>query len=397
MTRLTLRSFTRWIGPMAVLLAGIALAQPGPTETLYRDGQDALADGRFSDAVEAFRALGDQPGAAVDRALYWQAYAESKAGRRSAALSTLTRLVEQFPASRWLDDARALQLELGGLSPERVAVEADDELKLYALDALMHGDPERAVELLEAFLAGDQPKRLQEHALFVLSQTSSPRAGELLTTFARDGSKKDLQREAIRALAISGESAAITELTSIYRASNDVETKHEVLQSLVAASAPDATLELARAETDRALRSRAIETLAAMGATEQLSTLERTLGPEHRSEIYRAYGIAGDSETLLRALGQARDPQTTTAVIEALGIAGVDPEIRERLLEAYRRGNETVKDSVLHALVVAEDSGALLEVFRSEADPERKGAALRSLSIVGGPEVDSLIEQLVEQ
>ncbi|MEO1366384.1 MAG: HEAT repeat domain-containing protein, partial [Acidobacteriota bacterium] len=237
-----LRSPNAWAAViLTVCFAGMVLAQSSPAEKLYREGQDALAEGRYAAAVEHFRALVDEPDARADRALYWRAYAEARAERRSEALSSLARLAEDYPESRWLDDARALQLELGGIQPERAAEMGEDDLKLYALDALMQANPERAVALLESFLTGDHSTRLKKRALFVLSQTNTPRAKEMLLEYARGEAAAELQREAIRALGISGDPSAVAELKTIYRSTESRDMKDAILQSFVAADAADAT------------------------------------------------------------------------------------------------------------------------------------------------------------
>lgn len=381
----------------AALVTGIALAQPSPADELYRQGQDALADGRYAAAVESFQKLGAEPGAQPDRALYWRAYAEAKAQRRQAALSTLARFAEEHPESPWLDDAQALRLELGGLAPERAVEASEDDLKLYALDALMQANAERAVALLENFLAGDHSLRLKQRALFVLSQTDSPRAAEMLKDFARDGSNRELQREAIRSLGITGETTSINELKAIYRAA-DRETRQHIIHSLVAATAPEATVELVLEESDAEVRRQGIHALGAMGATEHLETLAERLGPEHRADIFRGYGIAGESAPLLRAIRGAEDPKATSEAIQALAIVGIDQEARNLLLDVYRSGgSREVQENVLQAFMVADDGETLLDIFRTEEDPELKAQALRFLTMVGGPQVDALLEKILEE
>ncbi len=77
-----------------------AAALPDPDSSRserYRAGQRALADERWSDALQIFSAIADQKGSEADAALYWKAWTESKLGRRADALTTLATLQRTDP------------------------------------------------------------------------------------------------------------------------------------------------------------------------------------------------------------------------------------------------------------------------------------------------------------
>ena len=365
-------------------------------DAYYRQGQDALAEGRFSDAAERFRSLSREDGAQVDRALYWQAYAESKAGRKQAALRTLKRLGDDFPDSAWLDDARALELELGGVTAETAVKAADDDLKLYALDALQQADPDRAVELIDDFLGGNHSTQLKRHALFILAQTETPRAAEILSNLARTPGSP-LRDEAIQALAVSDEPAAVEQLAEIYRASSDTQTKRQILNALVASDAAQVTADLAMAETDTELRRQAIRTLGAMDAVDQIERLAEAFGPEYRREIFQAYGIADQPAPLLKILRESSDPDEIEDAIEAMVIADDGDDARDTMLALYGQTSERrIQQKVLEYLMIQDDAESLIEIFRQEDDPELKRRALQSLSHIDDPRVQSLLEELLK-
>lgn len=387
---------------LAILLALVAttpsLARLSAEEAdaYYRQGQDALADGRYDDAAQQFRALSLEDGAQVDRALYWQAYAESKAGRERAALRTLERLFDEFPRSAWLDDARALELELGGVAAETAVAAGDDDLKLYALDALREADPDRAVELIDEFLRGDHSTQLKRHAVFILAQTETGRAAEILSALAR-APGSELRDEAIQALAISDDPAAVEDLAAIYRASGDTQTKHQILSALVASDAARITADLAIEETDPELRRQAIRTLGAMEATDQIERLAEAFGPEYRREIFQAYGIADQPAPLLRVLRESRDPGELEDAIDAMVIADDGDDARDTMLALYRKTSEPrIQEKILNYLMIQDDAEALIEIFREEDDPDMKRRALQAVSHVDDPRVESLLEELLK-
>lgn len=365
-------------------------------DAYYRQGQNALAEGRFSEAAEHFLALSREDGAQVDRALYWQAYAEAKAGREKAALRSLKRLGDEYPDSAWLDDARALELELGGVAAETAVTAGNDDLKLYALDALHQADPDRATELIENFLDGDHTTQLKRHALFILAQTETARAAEILAGLARTPSSP-LRDEAIQALAVSDEPAAVEELAEIYRSSGDMQTKHQILSALVASDAARVTADLAIEETDPELRRQAIHTLGAMEATDQIERLAEALGPEYRREIFEAYGIADQPAPLLRVLRESSDPGELEDAIEAMVIADDGDDARDTMLALYRKTSEPrIQQKVLDYLMIQDDAEALIEIFREEDDPDMKRRALQAVSHIDDPRVQSLLEELLK-
>ena len=77
----------------------------------------------------------------------------------------------------------------------------DEDLKLYALQALSQQDPAQAVPLLERTIRGaNSSPKLRERALFVLAQMSDPRARKLLADAAKDDAHPEVQSKAIQYL-----------------------------------------------------------------------------------------------------------------------------------------------------------------------------------------------------
>jgi hypothetical protein len=112
-------------------------------------------DRALRDFDQYYKGAAEIKDARADGALYWKAYALSKPGRRDDSLAMLAQLEKSYPSSRWLNDAKALQLEVRqasgqGGSPES---QTDEDLKLLAINSLMNTDAERVVPLLEKLLA----------------------------------------------------------------------------------------------------------------------------------------------------------------------------------------------------------------------------------------------------
>ena len=150
-----------WTGVVETLTADQGMSARGD---LYREAQRAMDQKDWSAAEDLFGQVAKEGGEDADAALYWQAYAQYKRGRESVSLKTLAELQRTYPESSWIDDAKALEMEAkpgtGGLVD--ASAEADEELKLYALNSLMHVQSERAIPVLDEFLAGEHSIEMKE-------------------------------------------------------------------------------------------------------------------------------------------------------------------------------------------------------------------------------------------
>src|SRR5262249_31352778 len=115
----------------------------------YEGAKDAYDDHNWRRAAAGFAKVANMKGAHADGALYWLAKTQNNMGMRSEALSTILLLRQQYPKSKWNDDAKALELEVRQSAGQQPAPEqiTDEELKLIALNGLMNSDPERAIPI----------------------------------------------------------------------------------------------------------------------------------------------------------------------------------------------------------------------------------------------------------
>src|SRR5580698_6527749 len=125
-------------------------------DELYSDGREALDEDRYDRAAEKFSELASLNGPQTDAALYWKAYAENKLGKRDSALATIADLEKRFAQSRWIKDAKALEIEVRQTTghPSNPDNQSDDDLKMYALQGIMNGNPEKGVPAVEGILNG---------------------------------------------------------------------------------------------------------------------------------------------------------------------------------------------------------------------------------------------------
>src|SRR6185437_12678184 len=193
----------------------------------YDRGQQALDQSRWDRAVTAFDRVAEMKGPKADAALYWKAYAQNKQGQRAEALGTIAELNKTYPKSRYLQDAKALEVEVrrDAGQPVRPENENDEEMKLLALNGLQNSAPDEAIPMLQKFLQGSSSPKLKERALFVLAQSNSPKARDILVGFAKGNANPELQVKAIQYLGIHGGAESRAALADVDASTNDVDVK----------------------------------------------------------------------------------------------------------------------------------------------------------------------------
>ncbi len=251
-----------------LLFAITLIAQSPRNDRSYEEGTRALDRSKWEDAARLFTQEANRKGPRADAALYWKAYAESKLGHRDAALATLANLRHDYAASRWLNDAQALEVEVKQQTGTPVSPDAEqsDELKMLALNGLLHNDPDQALPLIEKLLHTSTSRKLKGQALFVLSQSKSPKAAQILHDAANGAFNPDIQIEAIHMYGIGRGNG--DELVKIYAGSTDARVKGAVTDALFIQHNAKALIDLARKESHPELKKQLVEKLSVMRTPE---------------------------------------------------------------------------------------------------------------------------------
>ena len=264
---------------------------PQTEDAAYTAGTHALNDNRWSDAVAAFDQVVSAKSHRADAALYWKAYALTRLGKPDLANATCLQLHTQFEASRWNRDCAALHLTEANPSAAPGAnrhaqndypyqnyyyyqyqtdgkdtsqKDSNAELKMLALNSLLHRDPAQAIPLLRNILTGDQPDSLKKHALFVLAQGRSPEADALMHDLVLGKMGPNLQLQGIQASGVYEGRRSGEPLAEVYRTSSDPKVKRAVISALFVAGDDQHLVDLARAEKDLELKRVIVSQLALM-------------------------------------------------------------------------------------------------------------------------------------
>jgi HEAT repeat protein len=379
-----------------------AQAQSSSAETredqIYKSATAALNAQQWQNAIDQFSQI---KGSKSDGAAYWKAYAQNKLGQRAAALETVGLMMKQYPRSTYINDAKALEIEIHGAAGQAAqgiqdagSTQGDEDLKLYAINSLMSADPERAVPALEKLLGSSQSMRVKERALFVLSQSGSSRAQDLMAQIARGQVYPDLQSKAIQNLGISGKKKL---LSDIYASGAGTEAKRAALKAMGIAGATDELLAAARSERDPQLRREAINSLAIAGGREQLRQLyKEATDTQTKRDLLRSANITGDQELLMNALNDS-DVEVKREAVRTLGVAG-GQEAVARLVNIYNSDKDRrIRDAALDGLFMRGAAHEMVDLAKKETDVEAQKRLVSKLALMNNKEATDYMIQLLEK
>jgi HEAT repeat protein len=368
-------------------------------DELYSEGREAIEEGKYERAIDKFDRFIELKTNRTDAALYWKAYSLAKLGRRADALGALADLQQRFKDSRWIRDAKALEVEIRQASGQPVSPEAqnDDELKLMALRGLMQSDSERALPIIEQMLAGANSPKVKDRALFVLSQSGSSRAREIMANVAKGGSNPDLQLRAIHYLGIMGGSDNRQILADVYRSSSDAAVKRSIIRSFMVSGDRTRLLALAKTEADAGLRGEAVQQLGVMGAHTELAELYATESSvDVKKRIIQAMFVGGSADKLMDLAKNEKDPQLRRTAVRNLGLMG-SSRTGEAIKAIYLSdATPEIRKECINALFLQNNGRMLVELARAEKDPAMKKELVSKMSLVHGSKevTDYLLELL---
>jgi tetratricopeptide (TPR) repeat protein len=389
-------------GPVT-LFQGKGLTLRGPDSMLYSNGQNAIDNHRYDQALENFNEVVTRGGPRAEGALYWKAYTLNKLGKRDEALAAIAQLRKSYPSSKWLEEAKALEFDVQQASgkPPSPEAQADDDLKLLALNALAQSDPDRALPLLDKLLQGPQPPSLKKRAVFVLASSSAPKAQQSLEQIARGSlGNPDLQLVAISyMLSNKGQPNRNQVLSEIYASTNDTQVKRAILQAYGNSHDYDRLLQAAKMEKDKDLKKTAINGLGdKTGQPElwQLYTSETT--PEGKIMVIDYMHRNGNTEKLAEIARTDKDAGVRTAAIRALNDQqDSGPNTITLLVNLYGTEQDAqVKRTIINSLVEKRNAKALVDIYHKEQSIEMKKTIVARLGGMHSPEANELYLEILK-
>jgi tetratricopeptide (TPR) repeat protein len=378
--------------------------EPGATlddraDDMYSAGREAIEDGHYDRAIDRFNKLIDLKSSRTDAALYWKAYSQAKLAQRADALNTLADLEKRFADSRWIKDAKALDVELRQASGQTVspASQEDDELKLMALRGIMQSNPDQAFPTIEKMLSSTNSPKVKDRALFVLSQSRSAKAREIIEGVAKGNANPDLQLKAIRYIGMMNGAENRQVLADIYKGSTDPAVKRAILRSYMMAGDRERLFTLAKTEADAGLRVESVRQLGMMhGGTELTQLYQNESSADVKKQILQAMFVSGDADKLIELARSEPDPALRKTAIRDLGMmkrAGTT----EALSSIYASdATVDVRKAVIDALFMQNNATRLVTLARGEKNPELKKEIVSRLSIMKSKEATDYLMELLK-
>jgi HEAT repeat protein len=367
---------------------------------LYESGIEAMDEDRYDRALERFNRVIEMNGSRVDAAKYWKAFAQNRLGQRAESLATIAELVKSHPNSRYVSQAKQLEADVRRSTGQPVNPEsqADEEMKLIALNALQHQDSERAVPMLEKLLAGNNTPKVKGRALFVLAQIDSPAARQVLAKTARGEGQPDLQRKAIQYLGIHGGRESRALLADVYKSTSDVDVKRRILQAFMVSGERARLLEVAQGETVVELRGEAVKQLGVMGAHDELWQLyTKESSRDVKRQILQAMFVGGNDERLVQLAKSESDPELRRVAVRNLGLMG-SKRTGDALVEIYTTDKSPeIRKAVIEGLFIQGNAESLVAIARKENDLTMKKQIVSKLSLMNSKVAMDYLMELIEK
>jgi HEAT repeat protein len=370
----------------------------------YSAGSQAIDQGKWQVAEDRFDQVIEMKQKRADAAMFWKAWAQNKLGQRTEALATLTSMQKEYPQSRWLDDAKKLEVEVKQLSGQPVSPdsESDCELKLLALNGLQQADPQKAVPLLEKMIHSTECVKIRSQALFVLAQSNSPEAREAITKMARgEGVNPLVQERAIQSLGMYRTDSGRDILAQIYSSSTDPDVKKTILRALWQSGDKARVFAAAKNEKDPELRIEAIRLLGMMNDRDDIWQLYQSeTSVDVKKQILNSMWQSGDVDHVSQLAVNEKDPTLKIAAINALGMMDRRSATKgtETLLSIYASDtNPDVRKKIISALFNSNDAKSLVALARKETDPELKKKIVSDLSNMKSPDATAYLLELLNK
>ncbi|RLA29564.1 MAG: hypothetical protein DRQ63_00520 [Gammaproteobacteria bacterium] len=219
------------------------------------------------------------------------------------------------------------------------------------------------------------------------------------TSFAQsdDASSADeseqLKIAALEALMSSPPDRALPLVTKVLAGDHSDEVKTRALFVLSQIDLPEAQnvlLETARNGSGD-LRLEAIRMVGIGGNEEALAGLTAIYAggdSDVKESVLHAYLIADDSNSVYEIAANATNDEEFETAVGILGVMGASEELRKL------RDREGVSESLIHAYAMSGDFESLQALATDASNPERQMQAIQGLGIVGGDEVNAALLEI---
>jgi len=387
----------------------------------FREGRDLIDREEWAKAAEKFTEVIDKypNDKSIDAALYWLAFCHKKQKRFKETDQALERLLKEFPASSWSDDARVMKMEIGfslGKFYTSTAPGAYSQIfvpravSTVGKTTVVNSSPgfARILESGETLTAApktplDREDEIKIAAFQSLLSADPKRAIEVLGDILASGSKatETVKREVLRVLR-SPRASGSTQTIYFYRGGIDKQFLPLLRETLVGGFQKESNIKI---------RKEIIYALANMNDDQSTDYLARLYGAENEKEIKKAiinsfgnryggfYRFGTASANLFGAAGGVGGGNASKRAVEFDKLLEIirsekDAELRRLAFSNIQRFGFAANEQVLDDFIRLYDDETAEEfkiiIIRAFADTKQNRAATKLLDIARNDKSDKL-------
>lgn len=207
--------------------------------------------------------------------------------------------------------------------------------------------------------------------------------------------RDDLRMTALEALITAPPERALPIVDKVLSGNHNAELKERALFILSQMETPEAQSRLLTFATDGQgdLQTEAIRMIGIGGdkdAIASLGTIYEGGGADVREAVLEAYLIADDSAAVFNIAANTDDADEFAEAVQMLGAMGANTELREL------RGRAGLSESLIEAYAISGDAESLRELAMDSSNPEMQERAIESLGIVGGDDVNQTLIEIYD-
>lgn len=408
-------------------------------EKKFREGRNLIDKEEWAKAAEKFNEVIAQYPASksTDAALYWLAFCYKKQKQFKETDAALDRLLKDFPASSWADDARVMKMEIGlsvgrvvgaasgigysiaPLNPKYSAelsktlkgaaiattpqkfeslalsqiyttaasqtpLDREDEIKIAAFQSLLSADPKRAIETMGDILRTDSKasETLKQEVLRVLRSPRLFKVQAQPMPFFTNGISKQyapLLRET---------------LVKSFQNESNVKIRKEIIYALAAVSDDQSTkylTQLYASENNREIKKTIINSLS--GSSNGFYSFNTAAVATRKTE----FDILLD---IIRTEKDAELRRLAFSNLQHFNGWSANEQITDMLARLYDdETDEQFKISIIQTLANSKQNQAskkLLEIAKNDKSDKLRLEAIYSLRTSTNPEVLKFLEELIK-
>ena len=351
----------------------------------YEAGQKAMHNQQYQKAYEQFKQA-ESDKKYTDAALYWQSYVLFKNNHKAKAKRILKRLIKKYPDSQWIDDAQILALEHStetnfNNATDLEKLELNEELKLYAIQQLMHNNPDKALPLVKNILNNTTDQSVKLNALQLMSISDAKETAQYLYDFILKEKEQTLKNQAVQMLSLRDSMQSSQLLMQLYQQEHNKQLKSSIIQGFIHSDDHEKLARLLDKEQDNELSKQIIQLLGVMGASEELKKISKTIkGDENKSTVIEALALSGDGQSIKDMIENNVNKEFRLKAIRSLIILD-DDNTENYLFELYSKFKDIELKREVISVFIATDSDPLKiqALMKNETNKELKSKLIESL------------------